>query len=369
MPDADESLIDKCRRIFHSSWKRISEASTTPPVSDVEIHPTLQAAIAHSINSPTKTYRYVLPTQILAKVADDRLDCHCIQASSSRKGPFDARSICDEIIVSFDKSNDGVLGGSPEPYVNNPLRRAEVSKVHRQKQKDKQGWDDLCLVLDQVETANDPTFTATIFDLVLWEIFRRLSTVRVTYSVPKRISLEDSLKLIDEYVSSKSGGDRVLAVSAALLESAGKRFQLFQVRRAKINASDASERMLADIECVDSYGEVVLAVEVKDRSVSVTQILHKLPGLRAAKVSEILFIAQKGVESGSQEEVRELVMKEFSSGQNVYSFDLTQFARSLLALLGEGGRRDFLESVGRHLDEYSSAVQHRRSWAELLKQY
>lgn len=175
--------------------------------------------------------------------------------------------------------------------------------------------------------------------------------------------------MINEYVSSKSGGDRVLAVSAALLESVGKRFQLFQVKRAKINASDASEQMLADIECVDARGEVDLAVEVKDRSLSVTQVLHEMPGLRAGRVSEILFIAQKGVESGSQEEVRELVMKEFSSGQNVYIFDLPQFAKSLLALLGEGGRRDFIESLGRHLDEYSSAVQHRRTWAELLKQY
>lgn len=177
MPDADESLIDKCRRIFHSSWTRISELSTYPPVSGVEISTALQAAISNSINSGTKTYRYVLPTQILAKVADEQLDCHCIQASSSLKGAFDARSICDAIIVSFDKSNDGVLGGSPEPYVNNPLRRAEVSKIHRQKQKDKQGWDDLCLVLDQVETVRDPIFTAAIFDLALWEIFRRLSQV------------------------------------------------------------------------------------------------------------------------------------------------------------------------------------------------
>ncbi|HKW23543.1 MAG TPA: hypothetical protein VJO13_19330, partial [Ktedonobacterales bacterium] len=58
---------------------------------------------------------------------------------------------------------------------------------------------------------------------------------------------------------------------------------------------------------------------------------------------------------------------EFASGQNIYVFDdLSSFLKPMLALLGERGRRQFLETVGQELDTYGSDISHRRAWAELL---
>ena len=110
MPISEETLIVKCRKALPLAWQnavdKIGNAVSTP---DRNLDDKLQKAIYNCVNSKTKTYRYVLPTQLLAKVADISVDCRSLQATGQRKGAFDARSICDDIVVPFDKENDNVL--------------------------------------------------------------------------------------------------------------------------------------------------------------------------------------------------------------------------------------------------------------------
>jgi len=271
-------------------------------------------------------------------------------------------------MVPFDRDNHNVLGGAPEPYVNNPLRVPEVSEGHRGRQKDKKGWDDLIFVLQEVEERHDPHFATQLFQQVLIEIHRRLSVVKVAYPTPKRISLKQTEWLVTQYLSAQSGGERVLTITAALVGVIGERFQLFsEIRRRSITAADASSGLVADIECLDAKGRIQLAVEVKDRELILNHIASKLPDIRAKKVSEILFIAQKGISKKNGKKIEELVEKEFSSGQNIYVFeDVLHFCSGILALLGEEGRRKFLENVGMNLNQYGAAIQHKKDWADLL---
>ena len=106
-------------------WKRIEDIQTGLQDS-LNIPIAIQEAIQNSINSTTKSYRYVLPTQLLAKLIDNTLDCRCIQESSNLSGSFDARSFCKKVTVPFDRENHSVLGGSGDPYVNNPLRISAI---------------------------------------------------------------------------------------------------------------------------------------------------------------------------------------------------------------------------------------------------
>src|SRR3990172_5870666 len=62
----------------------------------------IQQAVGRSINSTTKSYRYVLPTQVVAKVVDPALDSRSVQEGSDLAGSFDARSLCHKVIVPFD---------------------------------------------------------------------------------------------------------------------------------------------------------------------------------------------------------------------------------------------------------------------------
>lgn len=368
MPIPSDELVQKCRVALATAWHEIQATfqGQTGPQDTVQDQALIEA-IRRSVNSKTKTYRYVLPTQLTAKLSDPSLDCRCVQASRPGKGSFDARSICDAVVVLFDKANHNVLGGSPEPYVNNPLRVPEITKEFRKGQKDKQGWDDLCLVLQQVEARQDPAFTERLLDQTLMEIHRRLSTVRITYPVPKRISFKQTQLLLADYLSVQSGGARIQAVTCALLQAIGVRFHLFaEVRSSNINAADTASGQVADIECLDPAGNVVLAIEVKDKELTVNHLIDKLPNMRSKRVSEILFIAQSGIVKEEQANINELLTKEYSSGQNIYIFTFSGFSDSVIALLGEGGRRIFLEQVGVTLDKYGYAIQHKRDWASLL---
>lgn len=360
-------FLEACRTALAELWQKICVAhGSVPTLSVPELDDPMARDVRESVNSLTKTYRYVLPTQLLAKLVTPALDCRCVQAARGGAGAFDARTIAHEIVVPFDRANDSVLGGSPEPYVNNPLRIPEISAQYRDAQKNKAGWDALCRVLDEIQSRNAREFTRRVLAEVLRCIFERLDHVRVVYPAPRRISLADSLELIRGFLSERSGGDRFESITAALFFVVGTRFGLFaDVRRASTNTADRSANMLGDIECVDDHGRTVMVVEAKDRAVTIRQVEDKIPGLRENRIAEAFFVAGKSVATEDEQALRELIAREFVSGQNLYVTELEPLARVLLAMIGEAGRREFLERVGRELDAFSD-IHHRRAWAALL---
>jgi hypothetical protein len=158
------------------------------------------------------------------------------------------------------------------------------------------------------------------------------------------------------------------AVSAALFQTIGARFGLFdQVRRQRVNAPDSSAGMSADIECCLN-GEVVLLVEIKDRMLTLIQLDAKLDAARSAHISEILFIAEQGEEAGDKAGIAARMASEYASGQNIYVTNFADFSLGILILFGEAGRVEFLRAVGDELDRVGSRIEHRKAWAELLKQ-
>lgn len=278
-----------------------------------------------------------------------------------------ALSLCHDVVVPFDRANESVLGGSTEPYANNPVRVPEVTEAYRSAQKDKKGWDSLCHVLAAVEERQERAFTEAVFDQVLLEIHRRLQGVTVTYAAPQRVSHPRLLTALQAYLSHRSGGVRLQAVVSALFVTLGRRFGLFaEVRSNKPTASDTSTGQVADVECFDAKGRIALAVEVKDRELTVTQISDKLPATRTAQVTELLFIVERGVRKEDDDEAAALIERSFASGHNIYVFPLQDFASGILALLGEAGRRDFLVNVGAELERYQAPLTDRRAWSALL---
>src|SRR5438552_5059114 len=360
-------LSDEAREILRVEWAKISALAEAKKLKDWLSNPKLLEAVNLSTNSPTKTYRYVLPTQVLSKLADSSLDSRCLQASRGGYVAFDARTVAHEVIVPFDQQNENVLGGSDEPYVSNPLRVSEVSAINRGAQKNKLGWDQLCFVLTTVEEKKNTEFTRLIFRQILTEIYRRLSTVRVVYPAPRRVSLAKTIDVIQTFLSEHSGGDHLLALSSALFTIIGRRFRLYEkVRRGKITAADQASGMLSDLECVTKDGRIVFAVEVKDRQITINQLRAKLRIIREKQVSEIFFVAQGPLES-ERSEVEALIDREFTSGQNVYIADLVKLSTAALSIAGEDGRRDFLMETANQLEMYKSEITHRRAWASILE--
>jgi hypothetical protein len=368
----DQGLAYTCSVYLGQRWeevqRRFEEAMPDEPVDPLGEGHELTPFIRDCLRSPALTYHYVLPTQLLAKGADPNLDAHAIQAGYPGPGAFDARTVAHDVIVPFDRSNERVLGGSPEPYVNNPLRVPGVTAEYRSPQKNKTDCDKLVAVLDAVEKSEGVAFVRSMFDQVLFEIYRMLAGVSVIYPTPNRISLDRTNLLVQQYLAIRSGGERTEAVCTALFRTIGRKFGLFdEVKREKVNVADIPSGMSADIECWFA-GEIVLLVEVKDRELTLVQLDSKLDTARARHISEILFVAEQGKEVQALDAIDGRIASEFVSGQNVYVVGFADFSLGILILFGEDGRVDFLREVGAELDRVNARIEHRKAWAELLKQ-
>jgi hypothetical protein len=328
----------------------------------------LRQAISYSLNCKEKGYHYVLLTQLMAKTDDPSRDCRALQDQAPVSGAFDARTIAHDVSVKFERQElDGALGSSPSPYLINSVRTPLLDANDAKKRKDGEGWRCVCQVASEVEMRQDPSFTSSVFKQVLLEIYRKLGASKIKYDLPLRASLAQTIQAIRSFTAGKSGGDRPLAVTAALFETIGKYTSLFDpsVKRGKINASDESSGQVADVECLDTKGNAVLAIEVKDKTVTVSDLEEKLPATRKRGVKEVFFVSAHGKKEA--EGVAGRVSKEFGAGQNLYVCNLFELAESLLAVTGESSRRDFLVRVGEQLDTYSD-TRHRLAWKKTLEE-
>jgi hypothetical protein len=368
----DQGIVYSCSTYLRQRWEKVvgsfQEAAPADPLDPLGEGHAFIPLIRDCLRSPALTYHYVLPTQLLAKVVNPSLDARAVQAGYPGPGAFDARTVAHDVIVPFDRDNERVLGGSSEPYVNNPLRVPGITAEHRHAQKHKADWDKLVAILDAVEASGDEHFVRSAFDQVLHEIYRLLAGVTVIYPTPNRISLDRSNQLLQQYLTPRSGGERMEAVCTALFRTVGNRFGLFdEVKREKVTAADSASGMSADIECWLA-GRIVLLVEVKDRELTLIQLDTTLDSARARHISELLFIAEQGTEQRGVTAIDARISAEFTSGQNVYVVKFSDFALGILILFGEVGRVQFLAEVGSELDRVNARIEHRRTWADLLKQ-
>lgn len=357
-----DNLNEKAKVVLENRWKLIQSEDFKEPAID----PGIRKCIRESINSKTLSYRYVLPTQLLAKVVEPTLDARCLQAQRGGPGAFDARSLSKSVIVPFDRGNHEVLGGSPEPYVNNPLRVPEVSSTYRNQEKDKVGWDCLDLVLSAVQEGKLSAENA--LELALKDIHSRLSLIDIVYPIPKRVSIDTLVYSVDRFCSLQSSGEHPMSVAYAIFKTIADTFQFFSdVQRAKATESDTASGRVADIECF-SDGELVLAVEVKDQELILNHVQDKITRARTSSVSELMFLIQKGLKLDEKGDIDDLVKKEFSGGLNIYIFELLNFARVVLSMLGEKNRTLFLKNISYSLDNFGAKLESKKQWVKILSE-
>jgi len=133
-----------------------------------------------------------------------------------------------------------------------------------------------------------------------------------------------------------------------------------------INAADTATGTLADIECHELDGDLRLAVEVKERDLTLIDIRNTITKARQISLRELLFNAP-GCKADEESEIQELISRTWASGTNLYRLSIEELIRVCLALTGEEGRIYFLRRVGIQLDTYNTQPTNRKRWKELLE--
>lgn len=319
------------------------------------------------LTSESKSYHYILITQILAKAVNPELDCRSIQKTTGRPGAFDARSLCTKVIVPWERQNHNLLGGSSDPYVSNPMRIQGVYPEYSSDKRVKE-WADIEYVLNEIQKKNNTTYTESVYSVVLSETHSLLVDANIVYPVPHRISRESIEDLLIGFIKDPSGGDREETIVTALLRTIGNEFHYYsEIKRGKVNAADSASGMAADIECMQN-AQIKLLIEVKDHLLSKEEVLSTIDKARSKKITETLFIC-KGIKESDKASIHNIIQSQFTAGQNIYVDDILHFARGIFVLLGERGRVAFLSEVGPELDRSRSLLKHRKAWAAMLKAF
>jgi hypothetical protein len=359
--------VESATKLLEEQWQTVTIEAAAKPEHNYVQDEVIRDSIYDSINHALVSYRFCLPIQLLGKMVNSALDCLRLQKSDPDDTTgWDARSFGRKVVATFNKRQENILGTSEDPYVGNPMRIPKMLRDDPSK-KDVPGWNRLVELLSKVEQQADPPFTTALFRQVLLEMFRRQQSLKFSYPVPPRVSLDLTLKVSAEFLEEKSGGDRALALAGALFDAIGFHFGIFsQANRARINASDEATGQAADLECLDKTGKLVLAVEVKDRTVTLADVEGTLHKSRQRQITEILFTS-KGVRTGEHAAIEDRISRAFTAGQSLYIFDFFDLARSLLAIGGESIRITFLKKVGEHLDAWNTQPRHRQAWQKLLQ--
>lgn len=329
---------------------------------------TIDDGIDELINCNVVSVRYALLTELLGKLSDHGRDALSIQrgdvSTAEASGRWDARSFCQANVVPWVSEAGQVLGTSPDPYVNNPLRRPRLDAGYEPR-RDRPLWDKLVATLRIVQERNDPEYTESLLRYCLTSLVRKYNAITVQFDVPQRISLDATINMTADYLAEPSGGERPQIIVAALMRTISARFRIFdRVVRQAINEADAAGGRPGDVICYENDRQV-FAVEVKDRTVTLQDIDTVIGKARRSSVTEVLFASVSPQTDDLA--ISERAQREFGLGVNIYHLEIKSLLRVVLTIAGESSRTEFLMLVGQELNDRVTQPAHKLAWQDLLR--
>ena len=352
---------ERARGLLQRHWDDVVHERVAPEV-DEATHGQIAALIA----SETVSFTYSLPTQLLGKLTDHRLDALCLQRGESEPSQWDPRSFAANVIVPWVRDNENVLGNSADPYVSNPLRQPSIlANPPNVRSNTLPLWKSLHGVLSKVQRRNRPAYTEAVFVAVLIAIYGKLKEQRFEYPLLRRASSEHVLGLVRGILESSQAGEHAMSVVAALFTVIGRRFALWdEVHREESTTADQATGMVGDIEC-RRQGTIKYAVEVKERQITVADVRSFEDKLARSDLVEGMICAP-GARQQDASEIESRMRSMWGRGISLHHHSIESLVDILASLLGEEGRRDFIVQIGRQLDAHARPAG-RLAWRNLLQ--
>ena len=228
--------------------------------------------------SPSKTFTVAFGTALLAKATNPNIDALALKATS---GPdaYSARTVGHGVLVpgavqyGYDLRATG-----REPLNNQPFFRYdridEIDRIHITARPHLPSLIDACRSINLL-SADDAASALAAFLRV------RLEAARAKRAIDLRgtgVSMSDLIEKTEAYITANAeGGRRGQAFVAAAFDLVSS-----SVRSSRVN--DPSRRMPGDVQLLDR-GTPVLAVEVRQKSVTHEEAMHFAEALRAGEVA------------------------------------------------------------------------------------
>jgi hypothetical protein len=362
-----EMDIDKANELLKTIWDEISKIpkdklNETRYLDDVS----LVAKIKKIINGKTKSYKYALLTQVLAKAVNPSVNTLALQKQSKLPYSFDARSFCKKVVVKFEREClHNVLGKSDDPYVSKPLRHSDISLKIINHIKDKEGWRILYDILFKVEEKKDREFTLDVLRQILLEIRKYLIEIEEELNIvskrPAHISSAKLGEILKEFLSKPSLGARPQAIVYALMRTLNRKLGYFgKVTGERSTVADEYSKRFADIECFDHYNKLKVGIAVTE-NLTDSKLKEELNKATEKGLDRIIILANKIDKSLDIEQI----VKGYSNVDVVVE-NLINFVQLTTTLFDDELRKEFIDDIGEVLKEMGY-YDHLKDWLNIRK--
>ena len=338
-------------------WEELSKTYKTTEVDE---------RISIILRSKSVSHRFALVTQLSGVMMDPSRNYLVLQVSSGITGAWDPRTFCKETVVPWLRNHKSPLGSSDDPYVSNPLRRPMVlPEPEGVKSWTIPLWKDLHQVLSLAE--NDPANALKFVHQSICILMRMIDEQDLPLKVPSRVSPSSINHVVDQFLAEGSGGDRAMAVSAAIFGKLLAKFLgIARVEREAVNAADSSTQSVADISCFNESGILILAIEVKERSLTFEDVRSAIEKISKTPVGKFVFAAPL-VEKVDTSKIREKTEEHFRKDKRSFHHVTVEglLATSLM-MNDESAHVKFIREVDRMLTKYNTQPENRRVWRDLV---
>lgn len=356
---------EKAEQILQREWNNVQSGDATKYIEQ-----DIAKEIRGVLEGNLLTYKYILLTNILAKATNPDIHMRSMQAGENvevhpleGEGAYNARSLGHKVIVEWEKENGERLGGSNEPFLNKPARDPEfaLENAARSQSAQEQLYD-LLEALEQEINAGTVDSLAVLRQ-ALYEVLQ-LEPQTVDYEDPSEVPYRELEPLVEEYISTSGGGERLAAVTAGVYRTYySQAGDGWEIKAEHANTADEFSKSAGDIE-VFRENSLVKAAEVKDKPAERSDIQHSITKAREAELGEYLFVLGAGWQSQSEKSDAhndienapiELIL--------IYPNELL----SMLKFVGDAGRVEFTRVVGEYLNAMRATSANKNDWKNLVE--
>lgn len=311
-----------------------------------QVNDTMAEFITSVLNHRHKTYKYVLVTALLAKSANEVVYMLSMQKGGSTPAHYDARSLCHKVIVPFEKlSMPGCLENSNEPFCNKPARYIELSKDNAVRS----GSDKelLCKLVDSLPTIATSAEAYKYLKHACWVMKQRHENYLKKFSLGDTlIDVSEFSQLVLDYVYKLTDHTLEGEVCPLIVAELEKLYlgEGYRVVPHKVNESGSSSKEVGDIDVFDASGELVNAIEVKDKDFGEQDVVHAINKFRAAHLLNSMFIYGKNV-NFDEDAVFNALKRIGHEGHYCCLISILNYAKLRISELRNVTLRDFVDGL------------------------
>ena len=358
---------DEAETLLRKTWREVTDSEESAYVDDYIIQQGLKQVI-HAEKYGTRTFKYILTTNVLAKAVNPEIHALALQDQSDLDGSFNSGGLATDVVTDWEKDNGQRLGGSNEPRTNSVYYRQSELNTDYEVRNDEL-YQTMIRVLSELEeqVESDDLDPHDMLRQTLYEI-SELEPTTVSYSNPPDVTYIELEAVVAEYLTESGGGERLAAVAAGVLDAKYFIADKTEVHISvdHVNVADENSSAAGDIEVFEDDDEDALlqAAEVKDKPATKADIQHSISTAREHEMDEYLFFTGQGFKDPEERKRALEVIRDAEIELVVIS---KEDLLSSLKFQERAGRRRFRESVGEFLNEMRAQESSKSSWKQAIE--